>query len=273
MVELVRKPYVTVVAQTEFKTSQVMNFFGDFGYPYKEEGTPANRLSQRARPTPAEDLVEFAGRFCYRSFSKGRPSAEYIENVLQERHGSVLEHSTVTLAIAGVSRSLTHELVRHRTGIAVSQESQRYVEAKDIRFVVPPIFDLLEAKGEDISQMLQQFHDDCEFTKDQYASLTTTLKDKMDQSGTTIQKKRALEAARALLPNAAETRLVWTMNGRSLRHICELRGSPHADLEIRRLFVGVTEIMMQQWPNLMADFETYRAEDGLMATRCKYSKV
>lgn len=84
-------------------------------------------------------LPEFAGRVCYMSFDKGRPSKEYLEHILQVGHGSVLEHSNISLLFTGVSRSLTHELVRHRAGFAYSQLSQRFVNEENVGFVIPPL--------------------------------------------------------------------------------------------------------------------------------------
>ena len=90
--------------------------------------------------TDGEKLAEFAGRLCYMSQRNpaGRATREYLENIKKQGHGSVLEHANYSLLFEGVSRSLTHELVRHRAGFAYSQLSQRYVDEKDANFVVPP---------------------------------------------------------------------------------------------------------------------------------------
>ncbi|MGH9435149.1 MAG: FAD-dependent thymidylate synthase, partial [Terriglobia bacterium] len=97
-------------------------------------------------PVAAEILNEVAGRTCYMSFGKGRKSnREYLENILSSKHGSVLEHATWSFLITGVSRSLTHELVRHRAGFSFSQLSQRYVDEGEARYVVPPLYQQNEA--------------------------------------------------------------------------------------------------------------------------------
>src|SRR5438552_2415579 len=89
----------------------------------------------------AEVLAEIAGRTCHMSFGKGRKSnQEYLENILSSKHGSVLEHAVWNLLITGVSRALTHELVRHRAGFGYSQLSQRYVDESEARYVVPPLY-------------------------------------------------------------------------------------------------------------------------------------
>jgi len=90
----------------------------------------------------AEAIVEVAGRSCYRSFAPGlNPSVtkvrngnkDYLENILKVQHGSVLEHATWTFVFFNVSRILTHELVRHRAGVAISQESLRFVRLTQVR--------------------------------------------------------------------------------------------------------------------------------------------
>src|SRR5215207_5139612 len=90
--------------------------------------------------TDGERLAEFAGRLCYMSQHNpaSRSTRDYLENIKKQGHGSVLEHASYSLLLEGVSRSLTHELVRHRAGFAYSQLSQRYVDESHAAFVVPP---------------------------------------------------------------------------------------------------------------------------------------
>ena len=90
--------------------------------------------------TGGEQLAEFAGRLCYMSQHNPakRETREYLENIKKQGHGSVLEHANYSILLEGVSRSLTHELVRHRAGFAYSQLSQRYVDESEASFVVPP---------------------------------------------------------------------------------------------------------------------------------------
>lgn len=87
-----------------------------------------------------EKLVEVAGRSCYMSFARPRPGGNkaYIDHILEVQHGSVCEHAVWNLVVVGVSRSLSHELVRHRIGISPSQLSQRYVDESVAEYVVPP---------------------------------------------------------------------------------------------------------------------------------------
>lgn len=220
-------------------------------------------------------LPEFAGRHCYRSFAKGRERKQYIDNIIEMEHGSVLEHSSISFAVSGVSRSLTHELIRHRAGAAPSQESQRYVSADQVNFVVPPL-----VKSLNNATITQIFKDSCHNSLQDYRDLV----DGMEQETTggsselgvklaTMRKKRILEAARAVLPNAAETRLTWTMNMRAARHVCALRGGEGADLEIRELAVAMLAKLKYHAPIIFSDFETYVADDGFQAIRCEKPKV
>src|SRR3712207_4260991 len=98
---------------------------------------PVNWLGES---TDGERLAEFAGRLCYMSQANPakRATRDYLENIKRQGHGSVLEHAAYSILLEGVSRSLTHELVRHRAGFAFSQLSQRYVDESTASFVVPP---------------------------------------------------------------------------------------------------------------------------------------
>src|SRR5215472_18131644 len=97
-------------------------------------------VNWQGESTDGERLAEFAGRLCYMSQHNPakRATREYLDNIKKQGHGSVLEHATYSILLEGVSRSLTHELVRHRAGFAYSQLSQRYVDESDAAFVVPP---------------------------------------------------------------------------------------------------------------------------------------
>lgn len=105
-------------------------------------GPDADRWME-AESSEGEFIAEAAGRLCYLSFAKPRPggSKAYHKHILESGHGSVYQHSVYGFVIEGVSRTLTHELIRHSAGMAYSQVSQRYVDASDCRFVIPPLFE------------------------------------------------------------------------------------------------------------------------------------
>ncbi len=280
---LIEKPSVHVVAETVFNMEGLDEWIDANGYRGSDDynGSPLQRIREGAAAvepgqSEAEILSEFAGRFCYNSFMKGRPSDEYIQNVVEMRHGSVLEHVNFSFAISGVSRALTHELIRHRVGFAISQESQRYVDAKDIRFVIPPLL-LFQCGGDLNHPRIQAFAARCESALAAYKAEKEAYQEELesatDVKAKTVIKKRMNEAARALLPNAAETKLTWTGNVRGLRHVCELRGDEHADLEIRRLAVALAEIMMEKAPYAFFDVQTVEGDFGVGVVQVQHTKV
>ena len=216
-----------------------------------------------------ERLAEFAGRLCYMSQRNpaGRSTREYLENILKQGHGSVLEHANYSLLLEGVSRSLTHELVRHRAGFAYSQLSQRYVDESDAAFVVPPAMlgdESLEAAWR--AQM--------DGAKTAYIALVDELMQRYAWVADKVhRRKMAREAARGVLPNSTETKIVVTGNVRAWRTMLELRCGEGAELEIRRMAVLVLRTLQQETPAFFADFEVYLADDRRESARSGYHKV
>ena len=219
--------------------------------------------------TDGERLSEFAGRLCYMSQKNpaNRPTREYLENIKKQGHGSVLEHANYSLLLEGVSRSLTHELVRHRAGFAYSQLSQRYVDESEANFVMPPAIigdDVLEASWREQMEAAQK----------SYVSLVESLMQRYAWVGDKVhRRKMAREAARGVLPNSTETKIVVTGNARAWRTMLELRSSEGAELEIRRCAVGIVRILQSEAPGFFSDFEIYQAADRLDAARISYHKV
>jgi thymidylate synthase (FAD) len=244
----------------------------------EDTNTPLGQLYYQLRDdesvtSPLDLMGEFAGRHCYRSWEKGRETAQYINNIKEHGHGSVLEHASINLAISGVSRALTHELIRHRAGFGVSQESQRYVEAQDIQFVVPPLLlDMTESLDDGL---VKDWRNAQINSLDAYVEQLEHYKAYLEDQGLPKRdaKKRAAEAARASLPNAAETRLVWTGNLRALRHFCELRGDPHADLEIRRLASVVAQVAKDAAPLTFSDIDLEDGDFGVPTVTTEARKV
>jgi len=216
-----------------------------------------------------ERLAEFAGRLCYMSQHNpaGRSTRDYLENIKKQGHGSVLEHANYSLLLEGVSRSLTHELVRHRAGFAYSQLSQRYVDESDAAFVVPPAIagdELLEGA----------WRAQIESAQSTYVSLVAQLMERYGWVADKVhRRKMAREAARGVLPNSTETKIVVTGNARAWRTMLELRSSEGAELEIRRAAVTVLRVLQEEAPAFFSDFEIYQAEDRREAARVTYHKV
>ena len=208
-----------------------------------------------------EALVEFAGRACYQSWSKPNPrtatNAAYLRHIIEVGHFSVLEHATASLYITGVSRSCTHELIRHRH-FSYSQLSQRYVPDGDARVVVPPGID-------DDPELRALLLAAADASREAYEQLLARLEARFtDQSagGTVLQRKQARQAARAVLPNDTETRIVVTGNYRAWRHFVAMRASEHADTEIRRLAIACLRQLSAVAPAVFADFQIASLDDG-----------
>jgi thymidylate synthase (FAD) len=219
--------------------------------------------------TDGERLAEFAGRLCYMSQRNpaSRATREYLENIKKQGHGSVLEHANYSLLFEGVSRSLTHELVRHRAGFAYSQLSQRYVDESEANFVVPPAM-----VGDDTLE--GAWREQVESAQRAYVALVEKLMERYGWVGDKVhRRKMAREAARAVLPNATETKIVATGNARAWRTMLELRSSEGAELEIRRLAVMVLRVLATEAPAFFDDFEIYTAEDRREAAKVRFHKV
>lgn len=279
---LLANPTVFVIGKTTFDAAGVDDFIAhrNMGADDNFHGSPIQNIRDLTMLLPGQDetemMSEFGGRFCYDSFMRGRDSEQYVANILEQRHGSVLQHASYNLAIDGVSRSLSMELIRHHAGFAISQESQRFVSAENINFVVPPM--LLHLWGDDLEvSEAGDFRRHCLNSLEEYRGLQTYIVDALshvsDPEQRTLLKKRANEAARSVIPNCAETRLVWTGNLQALRWFCEVRGAKYADLEIRRLACAITQTMIQRAPYTFTDFKVIEGEFGVPFTTVEYSKV
>jgi thymidylate synthase (FAD) len=219
--------------------------------------------------TSCDSFPEIAGRLCYMSFSKPRPggNAAYLEHIKESGHGSICEHSTFNLIITGVSRSFTHELVRHRVGFSYSQLSQRFVDESDCEFVCPPII----AEDPELADIWGVV---VHYNQEAYRLLAEKLGEKLKGiDDKTLRRKRAREAARSVLPNATETKIFVTGNARSLRHFIEIRSDVAADREIRDVAIKVLEAVKPLAPNLFGDYEIVETPDGGRSAVTKYRKV
>jgi thymidylate synthase (FAD) len=216
-----------------------------------------------------EQLAEFAGRLCYMSQRNpaGRTTRDYLENIKRQGHGSVLEHASYSLLFEGVSRSLTHELVRHRAGFAYSQLSQRYVDEKEASFVVPPAM-----TGD--AALEAAWRAQVESALASYIALVEQLMERYSWVGDKVhRRKMAREAARGVRPNATETKIVVTANARAWRTMLELRAGEGAELEIRRLAVATLRLLAAEAPGFFSDFEIYEGADRREAARVGFHKV
>jgi len=235
---------------------------------------------------PAELLCKVAGQACYMSFGPGRTTnaqaAHYFDGkpgrpesgIKGQKHGSVLEHGNYTTLNYGISRSLTHELVRHRAGCAYSQLSQRYVGGKMLRFVERPEY-VSDPFLHDV------FERRIDRAASEYEGVTGHLAEIQSKGGRGILsaeaktelRKKVRQAARSLLPNETETVVVMTGNVRAWRHVLEMRASSHAETEIRAWAVRVYRCLVQESPMLFGDYSVVQLPDGTEALSTPYPKV
>jgi thymidylate synthase (FAD) len=203
-----------------------------------------------------EDLVEFAGRMCYRSWQPGlnpnirvvrQDQGDYIDNILKSGHGSVLEHVTWTLVFKDVSRVLTHELVRHRPGVAISQESMRYVRLTDIPFWFPDWAQQDTVLWQEAQRILTEL--EC------FQGWMARHFGLDDPTSNFTHKKHMTSFMRRFAPEGVATSVTWTANVRTLRHVITERTSPGAEEEIRLVFGKVAELMTRESPMLFGDFK------------------
>ena len=221
--------------------------------------------------TDADVLTEFAGKSCYMSFDKnlnlnlskvgGRPNSAYIQDgIIGNKHGSVLEHSSVTFFLTNVSRVVTHELVRHRAGTAFSQTSGRYVRSDEIDMYLPdelavypeavPVFQrAVREMEENIAELVE----------------ITGIEDMTDFG----LKKRLTSAFRRILGNGQANHLVMTANHRAWRHVIEMRTSVHAEEEIRVIMSDVAQQLKDKFPTLYGDMSLNNVGEWVFA----HSKV
>ena len=258
---------VYLVTKPAINWSQIANFFID-------ENVPPIPDSVRAGNDESAAVIEISARMCYMSYGRGRRDiTDFINNLLSSKDGSVFEHVNYGFIITGVSRSLTHELVRHRAGFAYSQRSQRYVDETEGTFVIPPAL----SNTRDDSEAARKVLDDALIhASESYVELVNALEKSLPKSifeTNTDRRKAIRQAARSVLPNATETKIFVTANVRALRHFIEMRGAIFADWEIRFLAIEILKLLQEEAPLLFGDFVVEDLGDGTQITYPKYSKV
>ncbi|GIK23721.1 MAG: flavin-dependent thymidylate synthase [Ignavibacteriota bacterium] len=256
---IIRRPSVYLVGRQVVNDAEIDRFLGDHDVASWTTDTEV----------AGEKLAEIAGRVCYMSFAKPRPggNSKYLSHIKEVGHGSVLEHAVWNLLITGVSRSFTHELVRHRAGFGFSQLSQRYVDESVAEFVEP------DCIGDD-PELHEIFRAAVEQSQQAYIRLTEGLTRKFaDVPDATLRRKMARQAARSVLPNATETKIFVTANARALRHFIELRCNEHAETEIRIVAGMVLEILQKEAPNLFGDYAFVELPDGTRGAQTEFRKV
>ena len=248
------EPTVIKIAETKaypVAIAQVVKILGG-------SDAAANRM-MNLETSDAEQLIETAGRVCYKSYEPGlnpnvtkirEDSADYFKNIISKGDGSVMEHSTVTFALLNVSRVLTHEIVRHRVGTAFSQESLRYVRPKDIGLWIP-------------DELTSEQHLKLETAVMKIEAMYQELEKTVDWEKLPFDKKKRLTSAfRRMLPDGMATNIIFTANHRTLRWLIEMRTDPAAEVEIRLVFDQIATILKTDFPLIYMDFERLELPDG-----------
>jgi thymidylate synthase (FAD) len=231
-------------------------------------------------PTELPDstqLCKTAGQSCYMSFGPRRTTNEnaaaYIERLTSAGHGSVLEHSSFSFLLYGISRSVTHELVRHRAGASFSQVSQRYVSGSVLRFVERPEYQ----EDPDLHRL---FEERVDRAAAEYEAMAELLLERQEGGASmltadyrTDARKKVQQTARSLLPNETEAPMVFTANVRALRHIIEMRADAHAESEIRNLALRIFLSLRTVDPILFGDYELGGLPDGTYTVSTKNRKA
>jgi thymidylate synthase (FAD) len=280
------QPTAKVIAYTHF--TQVP----DELMPLNELGRPDGLLVAEKNQDQGSDgarLLECAGRTCYDSYGKGRPSADYHANILKVQHGSVLEHASISFFLT-MSRGCSHEWVRHRVGVAISQRSTRYVDESDSVWNLHPLLVQLmddpkkHGVREDIVYDIQSY---ISKGKGLYKEIVHAIEIMLVNRQITLDggsldisvdklaaRKQARGAGRGLLGNALSTEMVWTANIRALRHVIEMRATEFAEAEVRLLANAVYEAARPFCPEYLGDYEEYPSPDGIgYCLRTQHRKV
>lgn len=298
VVEIVTEPGVYLIAETSTteKPSQCgySSFLDHLG---AYEGDGEDREYWLTDGEDGEELVEVAGRFCYKSFDTKmnanltrvrKGNKDYIGNILRQRHGSVLEHASATVGFVDVTRVVTHELVRHRAGTAFSQESLRFVRVSGIKAYWPQhtfnkevLRELYRALPDGVGKLPVDVPDaENMWAEEALEYLRHHFERAVDEAARRYQaacgalyldhlpanfdlKKRITSALRRMLPMGMCTGIVVTANHRAWRHMIELRTAPAAEEEIRVVFCEVARIMAERYPAIYQDMRTGEVANGL----------
>lgn len=261
MAESFNEITVRVLAKTVVDRQAVREWLDEMGAD-EFEIPPEEAVSDPAL------LVALAAKQCYMAFQPGlnpnvnkvrKDMVEYLENVLSQKHGSVLEHAVLTFGINGCSRVFTGELNRHRAGVGISERSMRYIRYTNIKFWMPECFRdeltdtiSMQTKKAASRELLTAQFDNQENMMTSFANI---WKEELAPDSTFHAKKVLTSAFRRGIGMGVATGGVWSLNLRALRHVIALRTDAGAEEEIVHVFKKVGKIMIAQVPELFGDFK------------------
>ena len=261
----ITEPKVYLIGETVLLKDELQLYLEEVGAP--EWSTDAG--------TSVEKIAEVMGRLCYRSWKPGlnpnvtkvrQGNEGYLAHILEVGHGSVLEHGVLNFILADVSRVFTHEFVRHRVGVAISQESLRFVRLDSIRFWMSQVF-RDHPKHEELMRLCVD-----KIESDERFQLKLAEVLEIDKETKFEVKKKLTSAMRRFAPDGLATTIGWSVNVRTLRHVIETRTAPSAEEEIRLVVGKIAEKVKTRYPNLFGDYETEMVE-GLPWYKTKNRKV
>ena len=268
-----RRPGVALIAKPDTNIGGLSGFLDGF-----DETLGFSDYVNDPTPLPsAALLMKTAGQTCYSSFGPKRTMNEnakrYFDNLSSSGHGSVYEHAVFSFFIYGISRSNSHEIVRHRAGTAFSQLSQRYVSGRVLRFVERPEY-------QQVPDLHDRFEERIDTAAREYAEVTDELlrlqeegDPRLTAEARTDLRKRVQQTARSVLPNEVETTLVMSGNVRAWRHTIEMRTAIHAEAEIRALFSRIFLCLRILEPTIFGDYEIESFADGTFGASTAWRKV
>ena len=233
-----------------------------------------------------EYLCEFYGRGCYESWNTEKNlnltrvrtgNKNYLNNIIKSKHGSVLEHTWLNWKICDVSRVFTHELVRHRVGTAISQQSLRYFRTDNLGFWIPnSLEEILLANNTNLT--IEDVESSKEIIIRAVQNINETMKQlvvslKLDNPKISFDAKKKINSLiRRIAPEGMATDIGWSCNVRTLRHLLEMRTHRSSEEEIRLVFGKIGYKIKEHLPNLFDDFKI-EIIDGLPEFTTEYSKI
>jgi thymidylate synthase (FAD) len=268
-----KRPGVVLLAKPQTNVAGLGGFLGGFDPDLRF----TEYLDDPTRLPDSSQLCKTSGQTCYMSFGPQRTTNEnaaaYIERLTSAGHGSVLEHASFSFLLYGISRSVTHELVRHRAGAAFSQISQRYVSGSVLRFVERPEY-------QEDPDLHMHFEERADRAAAEYEAMAELLLERQEGGASmltadyrTDARKKVQQTARSLLPNETEAPMVFTGNVRALRHIIEMRADAHAESEIRNLALRLFLCLRTVDPILFGDYDLGELPDGTYTVSTKNRKA
>lgn len=272
-VQYLQVPGIALVSKPDVDMEVLSGFLGGFDPSLDFE----NYIHDEVELTDGTQVAKLGGQVCYMSFGPGRSknidAGAYIEDIKAQGHGSVLEHANYSYLTYGTPRSESHERVRHRAGVAVSQLSQRYVGGNTLRFVE-------RSEYRDDQELHTDFESEVEEQALRYERKVEKLLARQEShesamlqdDSATSRRIKVRQAARSVLSNDTEVAMLWSANARALHHIFSARTSEHAEVDIRNLFFRMFLCTAVVDPILFSDFEIKDLPDGTHSLSSPYKK-